>query len=148
MGRFAKLANMAPRAVLASPLHPLMSKRTMVLSFTGRRSGRTYRTPVAYMRRTPDEIISTTDSGWWKNLRGGAPVSVRIAGRVLHGSAEAITDPGEARSILADLVAHQPSYARLARLPAGPGGPDLERAVAEGRVGIKIRLDGPPAGTS
>jgi len=120
-----------------------MSKRTMVLSFTGRRSGRRYSTPVAYLRRTPDEVISTTDSGWWKNLRGGAAVSVRVGGHVLDGRAEAVTDPAETRSILAELVAHQPSYARLARLPVGSDGPDLERAVREGRVGIVVHLNLP-----
>lgn len=55
------------------------------------------------------------------------------------------TDHDGARKILADLVAHQPSYARLARLPTGADGPDLDRAVTEGRVGIRIRLDPPSA---
>lgn len=140
MSRLSRMANAMPAAVLRSPLHPLMSKRTMLLTFTGRRSGQRYTTPVAYLRRG-DEIVSTTDSGWWKNLRGGAPVSARVAGVTYSGTGEAVTDPAQARGILADLVAHQPSYARLARLPSGSDGPDLDRAVADGRVAIRIRLD-------
>lgn len=111
----------------------------MLLSFTGRRSGKRYTTPVAYLRKG-DEIVSTTDSLWWKNLQGGVPVSVLVAGVTYRGTAEAVTDPEPARKILAELVAHQPSYARLARLPTGPAGPDLDQAIAGGRVGILIRL--------
>lgn len=140
MSRISKLANAMPMAILRSPLHPLMSRRTMLVSFTGRRSGRRYTTPVAYLQRG-DEIVSTTDSPWWKNLRGGVPVTVRVRGHTYRGVGEAVTESAEAHAILAALVAHQPSYARLARLPVGPDGPDLDRAVADGRVGIRIRLE-------
>lgn len=139
MSRMSTLANTMPRAILSSPLHPLMSRHTMLLSFHGHTSGRRYTTPVAYLQQG-DEIVSTTDSPWWKNLRGGAPVTVRVKGRSRAGVGQAVTDPAEARSILAALVAHQRSYARLARVPTGLDGPDLDRAVAEGRVGIRIQL--------
>lgn len=92
-------------------------------------------------RQRSQEVISTTDSPWWKNLRGGVPVTVRVKGRSRGGVGEAVTDPAEASAILSALVAHQHSYARLARLPDGPDGPDLDRAIADGRVGIRIRLD-------
>lgn len=140
MSRLSRMANTMPATVLRTPLHPLMSKHTMLLSFTGRRSGKTYTTPIAYLKR-PGEIVSTTDSPWWKNLVGGAPVSARVAGVVYRGTGEAVTDPDQAAQILAELVAHQASYARLARLPTGPDGPDLARVVADGRVAIRIHLD-------
>lgn len=140
MSAMSRVANAVPRMILSSPLHPLMSRNTLLLSFHGRTSGRRYTTPVAYLQRG-QEILSTTDSPWWKNLRGGVPVTVRVKGRTRRGVGEAVTDPAEARAILSALVAHQHSYARLARLPGGPGGPDLDLAIADGRVGIRIRLD-------
>ena len=73
----------------------------------------------------------------------GRTCRARLAGQVLAGRAEAVSDPVEARSILAELVASQPGYARLARLLVGPEGPDLDRAVGEGRVGIIVQLDAP-----
>ena len=74
------LKNSVPTLVLRSPLHPLMSGRYALLSFTGRRTGRRYTTPVAYTRDGADRLLLSTDSPWWRNLAGGAPVSLRLAG--------------------------------------------------------------------
>ncbi len=68
-----------------------MSSRYLLITFTGRRSGKQYTTPVAYLGEG-DTIILTTDSPWWKNLRGGAPVRLRVKGQDLTGTAEAVTD--------------------------------------------------------
>jgi deazaflavin-dependent oxidoreductase (nitroreductase family) len=141
MSRASRLANSMPSILLRSPLHRLMSGNTLLVSFNGRRSGKRYTTPVAYLQLGPDEVISTTDGRWWRNLDGGAPVIVRIAGKTRPGKAEAVTDAEAALELLSALVAHQPSYARLARLPNGPEGPDLTKAIADGRVGIRIHLD-------
>jgi len=37
-------------AILRSPLHPLMSGAYVIVTFTGRRSGAMYSTPVQYTR--------------------------------------------------------------------------------------------------
>jgi len=51
MGGFARVMNRIPATVLRSPLHPMMSGKYLLLSFTGRKSGRRYTTPVAYLKR-------------------------------------------------------------------------------------------------
>jgi ubiquinone/menaquinone biosynthesis C-methylase UbiE len=78
-------------AVLRSPLHVLVSRTIMLITFTGRKTGRTYTTPVSYLREG-DTVTLFTRSRWWKNLVGGAPVTLRIQGRTYQGWAEAIAE--------------------------------------------------------
>ena len=65
----------------------------MLISFTGRKSGKVYTTPVEYMR---DEntltVFTQRQRTWWKNLQGGADVTVRLRGHDLSGQAQTILD--------------------------------------------------------
>ena len=54
--RLQKLYNPIVAAILRSPLHAAMSNSTMLLTFSGRKSGRTYTTPVNYVR-DGDELL-------------------------------------------------------------------------------------------
>jgi hypothetical protein len=47
MSTFTRLMNKFPAMLLRSPLHGLMSKRFLLLTFTGRKSGRKHTIPVA-----------------------------------------------------------------------------------------------------
>lgn len=134
------LLNQVPKAILRSPLHTMMSRRFLLLSFQGRKTGRRYDLPLAYLPRH-GEVIMTTDSGWWRNLRGGRPVQLRLAGRQVTGTAWAVKDEAEVEAALRDLVASQPSYPRLAGMHSNADGtPDLARAARE-RVLIRVELE-------
>lgn len=134
------LLNQVPKAILRSPLHATMSRRFLLLSFQGRKTGRWYHLPLAYLRRD-GEVIMTTDSGWWRNLRGGRSVQLRLAGRRVTGKAWAVTDETEVEAALRDLVASQPSYLRLAGMHSNADGtPNLARAARE-RVLIRVELE-------
>ncbi len=85
-----RLYNPVVAAVLRSPLHGLMSKSVMLLTYRGRRSGRAFATPISYVRDGEDLLAAASrDHAWWKNLRGGAPVKVRLRGRELKGRGRA-----------------------------------------------------------
>jgi hypothetical protein len=71
--------------LLRSPFHPLMSHTTIVLTFTGRHSGRRYTIPVRYLREG-DRLLTTTDSRWWLNLLEGARVILHLTGSEVAGS--------------------------------------------------------------
>jgi deazaflavin-dependent oxidoreductase (nitroreductase family) len=73
-------------ALLHSPLHGLLSNGYMLITVTGRKTGRTYTTPVNY-GRAGDTLtcFSKRDRTWWRNLRGGAPVTVWLRGRERRG---------------------------------------------------------------
>lgn len=138
MERLMKVANQVPTLLLRSPLHAVLSKRLMLLTFTGRRSGRRYTTPVVYVRHGGD-LVLTTDSSWWRNLRGGAPVTMRIGGRTVQGIGHAEAEPAASVAVLRHILAEHPAYARRVRIPTGPDGAvDVDAAVRAGRVGVRI----------
>jgi hypothetical protein len=135
-----RFLNQFPKAILRSPVHPVMSRRFLLLTFQGRKTGRRYHLPLAYLRRN-GEVIMTTDSGWWRNLQGGRPVQFRLVGRTVSGTAWAVKDEAEVGPAIRDLVASQPSYARLAGVHRNEDGSlDLERAARE-RVLIRVELE-------
>ncbi len=73
--------NIVVGALLRSPLHFLMSKDIMIITFTGRNSGRKFSTPVRYIH--VDGIVrcfTSTETRWWRNLRGNANVELLIEG--------------------------------------------------------------------
>src|SRR5436190_18584966 len=76
--------------VLRSPLHRLLSKQLLLLTVTGRTSGKAYTFPVGYIREADAIIILSGRHVWWKNLRGGAPVAVLLEGQRHTGRAEVI----------------------------------------------------------
>ena len=97
VGALNKLANAAMRFILGSPLHAVVSRSTMLVTVTGRRSGQTYTTPVNYVREGDTvTVFSWRDRTWWRNLRGGASVMLRLRGRDLRGTGEVTAVGGEA----------------------------------------------------
>lgn len=84
--RWQKLYNPMVSWLLRSPLHNVMSNSTLLITYTGRKSGRAYTTPVNFVRDGETLlVVSPRDRIWWRNLRGDAPVTVRVAGRDLRG---------------------------------------------------------------
>jgi F420H(2)-dependent quinone reductase len=137
------LANRVPAAILSSPLHGLLSGKRLVLSFTGRRTGVRYATPVNYLQRD-GELLITTDSRWWHNLDGGAPVELRLRGRQVRATAEAVRDEDQVVEALTAIVRDHPPYGRWAHIRVGadgtPEAADVRAEVARGRVLVLVRL--------
>jgi deazaflavin-dependent oxidoreductase (nitroreductase family) len=144
LGTVLRLLNPFLKRLLASPLHPLLSRFFMLLGWTGRKTGRTYTTPVSYVREG-DRVFVTTGDRWWRNLVGGGQVRLRIAGRSRTGMAVPLTDREESIAGHARLFRERPFFRRLAGLPAAPGGgadpADVARAVDAGRMLVRIDLD-------
>jgi len=128
---------------LRSPAHGIVSKTVLLITFTGRESGKTYTTPVDYSQEG-DQVNIFTHADWWKNLRGGALVSLRIRGREFQGSAEPVAEDKQA--IAAGLMAHLrkvPSDARYYGVTfddhKDPRAEEVEKAV-QTVVMIRIQL--------
>ena len=145
MDRLMRLAINIPPVILRTPLHGVMSRDLVSITFRGRTSGKAYTAPANYLREG-DSLVVTTDGRWWKNLRGGAPVTVRLRGRTVAGVAEAVTDPAEVERVLRAMLARFSRYGKFADVGVGPGGEpdpgDIARAIANGRVVVRVRLDG------
>ncbi|ORB74534.1 nitroreductase/quinone reductase family protein [Mycobacterium scrofulaceum] len=92
--RAAPLLNAPVAAVAASPrLGARMRRSITLVTYTGRRSGRTFSIPVAYRRRGDEiEIAANMPEAktWWRNFAGdGAPMSVTLDGVERAGHAVA-----------------------------------------------------------
>ncbi len=97
------IVNHAMKLVLRSPVHGMVSKTVLLITFTGRKSGKTYTTPVSYSQ-SDDQVTIFTHADWWKNLRGGAPVTLCLRGRELQGLPEPVVEDKQA--IAVGLMAH------------------------------------------
>ncbi len=138
-----RIVNVVVKALLRSPLHGLMSKNRMLLTFRGRKSGKLYNTPVSYFHEG-ESIVCFTDSSWWKNLRGGALVRMRLAGRDVAGIAYPTdTDREAIAKGLERMLQKIPGDAKYYQVTIGPHGQlsasDLMRA-AHANVMIHIHL--------
>ena len=95
------IINPMMRMLLRSPLHFIQSKSVMLITFTGRKSGRRFTTPVRYVR-VADTVrcFTSSENLWWRNLRGGAAVSLRIEGKEMPYWATVQSDSAAVRAAL------------------------------------------------
>ena len=129
--------------LLRSPLHGLMSTSMLLITVTGRKSGQVFTTPVNYIRMGDELlIVSLADRSWWKNLRGGAAVTVRLQGRDMIGRGLAIEDQAEVAKSLIGLLKAAPQYQKYLGVSLAPDGQPLDPAAlakaAQTRVMVKI----------
>ncbi len=107
----------------------------LLLTFTGKKSGKQFTAPVGY-HRMGEYIELHTHSPWWRNFVGGATVKVVVAGKVLTGWAEDISDPEAVQQDVTEYIRiygldkvgqlgivlptdHQPSAEELAQATRG-----------------------------
>jgi deazaflavin-dependent oxidoreductase (nitroreductase family) len=135
--------NSAMKFMLRSPVHGMVSKTVLLISFTGRKSGKIYTTPVSYSQQG-DQVSIFTHATWWKNLRNSPEVLLRIQGRELQGLAEPVA--GDKQAIAAGLSAHLrvvPSDARYYGVTfdehGNPRSEEVEQAV-QSVVMVRVRL--------
>jgi deazaflavin-dependent oxidoreductase (nitroreductase family) len=79
------------RMFLRSPVHGLWSDSLMLITFTGRKSGRQFTTPVRYIK-TGETIrcFTSAENQWWRNLKSPAEVQLRTKGKTGRYMAKAV----------------------------------------------------------
>jgi deazaflavin-dependent oxidoreductase (nitroreductase family) len=132
------------RWLLRSPLHSLVSKNMMLMAYTGRKSGKSYTTPMNYLT-LEDSLytISTRERVWWRNLRGGAEVSLRLQGKDVPARAESIEEPGEVARLLEQTFRVNPSLAKYMDARIDPDGNPNQKDVtrlAQERIMVRTVL--------
>jgi deazaflavin-dependent oxidoreductase (nitroreductase family) len=148
MGFYNRFANPVVRAVLRSPLHGLASRWLLLLTYTGRRTGRRYTLPAQYVRRGDELFLfpgRAARKTWWRNLRGRASVSVRLRGRDLAATAVVVSDEEEVLAALRAYLDRFPATARVLGIGGRPTGAvdesSLRRAAADAVI-VRLRLEG------
>ena len=129
--------------LLRSPLHGMLSSSTTIITYTGRKSGKTFSTPVNYIR-DGDVLwtISFRHRKWWRNLRN-TPVTVRVQGKDLAGVAEAITDEPQVMDCLMAYLRQAPQIAKYIGVGLDTNRQPKSQDVAEAaktRVMVRVRL--------
>jgi deazaflavin-dependent oxidoreductase (nitroreductase family) len=76
-----KLVNPIMVALLRSRMHRLASENFMLLTVTGRKSGRSYTLPVSRHEQPDGSLVVSAAGSWRHNLRGGGDVRVTLDGR-------------------------------------------------------------------
>lgn len=86
------LVNRLIRGLLRTPLlGRLVGKRLITVYVVGRKSGRRYAVPVAYVRHGGTLLVGT-QFGWARNLQTGAQVEIRLLGKRRSADVRVLTD--------------------------------------------------------
>lgn len=144
MGLLFTIINPIMKTILRSPFHTIISRKIMIITFRGSKSGRQYSTPVSYYREG-DRVICFTHGLWWKNIGDGSEVKVRIQGEDYNGHAVAVTDDAERKvENLTKMLKAVPGDAGFYKVKFDANGDpkreDVELAVEEA-VLIHIRFE-------
>ena len=140
-----RIGNVFIGGILRSPFHAMLSKSTLLITFTGRASGKLYTTPVNYAL-VGDELLifSRKDRTWWRNLGVGAPVVFRLKGRTITGWGEVFEDEGEVERGLMTYLQAVPNFAKFFEVRLDeegcPNQEDIART-AQSRVLVKLQRD-------
>jgi deazaflavin-dependent oxidoreductase (nitroreductase family) len=131
--------------LIRSPLHQLLSKNFMILSYTGHKSGKSYQVPVNYTRQGDDLVtFSYRERTWWRNLRGGASVMLRLEGKDVSATSRVTEDVPEVVEALTTYLSQTPQMARYFQVSLDSSGvpstEDIKKTAAE-RVVILTHID-------
>ncbi len=130
------------KLVLQSPLHVFMGN-TMLITVTGRKTGREITLPVNYYRDLDALWVLTSRSRtWWRNLQHGAQVSLHLNGRDLDGFAETVLDEKAVAARIGEYVCHLPMSAKPlgVRIQNGVANCEDMTHLARERLFVKICL--------
>lgn len=129
--------------VLRSPFHGLLSGGMMLITVTGRRTGKKYTTPVGYYEKGGCLwVITSRDRTWWKNLRGGAEVMLLLKRKPVSAFAEPDLDEKSVEARMYEYLRHVPQAAKPMgiRMENGkPNADDIART-AKDRLFVRIKL--------
>ena len=127
---------------LKSPLYVFMGD-SMLLTLTGRKTGRKISVPVNYYQDGDSLwVLSTRERTWWRNLAHGGEVGVRLHGHDYRASGEVILDEQAVSARLAQYVKRLPLSARAIGVRVENGAPNSDdiASVAKERLFVRICL--------
>ena len=113
----------------------------VIITYTGRKSGKTFSTPVNYVR-DGDVLwtVSYRQRTWWRSLRD-APVTVRVQGNDLAGVARAITDEREVTNSLMAYLRKAPQIAQYIGVSLDTSGqPKTEDVAVAAKTRVMVRV--------
>jgi deazaflavin-dependent oxidoreductase (nitroreductase family) len=127
---------------LRTPLHGLFSKSSMLVTLTGRKSGRKLTLPVSYYFSDDQTLwtISSRNRKWWRNLKGGAEVTLRLRGHDRPARGEAILDGEAVAAQLTDYLSRFPKFAKYIFIRTENGAPNEEDLQDQARKRLFVKF--------
>lgn len=124
-----RIVNVPMRVALGLPVATPLGKRLMLAFIVGRKTGKTYRQPMSYVR--DGNVMLTPGGGKWKlNLQDGKPVRLRIRGQDVSARPELVGDADEVDRLLSVILMANPGAGSFVRIPTNPDG-SLDQAVLQ-----------------
>ena len=102
-----RILNVPMRPLLALPFRTPLSRNLMLITVTGRTTGRVYRQPVSYVRDA-DVLLTPGGGRWTRNLTPGRPVRIRLDGHPEPALPELVRNAGEVEHLLRRMLAGNP----------------------------------------
>ncbi len=136
--RIMRVVNVPMRILLSLPVRTPLGGQLMLIYYTGRKTGRSYRQPLSYVR--DGQTLLTPGGGRWTlNLTDGQSVRIRLKGRDLLARPELVADPAEIDRLLALMARANPRVDSFVRIPRGPEG-HLDRAMLQAAIDHGFRI--------
>ena len=129
--------------VLRSPLHGLLSNGMILITVTGRKTGKKYTTPVGYYHEDGYLwVITSRDRTWWKNLQGGAEVSLLLKRQPMKAFAETELEQALIEARMYDYLKHVPQAAKPMHIRVENGKANAEdiARIAKDRLFVSLKI--------
>ncbi len=127
--------------VLRSPLHGMLSNGMMLITVTGRKTGKKYTLPVGYYRENGFLwVITSRDRTWWKNLRGGAEVSLLLKRKPVTAFAEPELEERSVEARMVEYVKHVPQGAKPLGIRVENGNANAEDIARTAKERLFVRI--------
>ena len=100
-------------AILKSPFHEILSKNTLLITWTGSKSGKKYSTPVNFQRQG-DKLVTTSlrRRTWWRSMRHGERVDLLLAGSHVKATAQVMETDETVKPALRAFLEASPAMSR------------------------------------
>jgi hypothetical protein len=139
--RAQRMTDVMMRTMLRSPLHRLVSGKMLIITVTGRKTGRVYSNPVGYVESDGTLLIGTL-ARWRHNLRPGQPVQIIWRGRQTAADWQVISGGDEILEPYQVIIAHNPTHARAAGISLNDDGTinrdELQQALSKGAAVVRL----------
>jgi hypothetical protein len=136
------LLNVFVRGLLRTPgLSSLIGNRLLTLYLVGRKTGRRYSIPVAYLA-DGDDLLLGTSARWKLNLRSGQPIAVRFRGKRRWFDVTTYSEESDVVSAYGLMARGNPAFAKLNNIrlrdDGEPDETDLRLAWVAGARAIRL----------
>ena len=120
--RFQKPLNRLVRGMLATPgVARLVGRALVTLYVVGRKSGKQYVIPMAYINHE-GALLLGTGFAWGRNLRTGTPLEMRYLGKRRTADVKVMTSEDDVVAHYALIARRNPGFARINKIGFDPQG--------------------------